>query len=212
MRNYITEVVGSFIFVFSIALAAVHAGPLAPLVFGAALMCVVYMGAHISGAHYNPAVTLAVFLRGRITGSRALGYVIAQFAGSTAAAALAGRVTHRAFVVAPPADFDVVAALLVEAIFTYALTLVVLNVATDDAVERNSFYGLAIGFTAAVGAFAAGPISGGAFNPAVGLGAAWAAIGSAPAVHTWLYLVGPFCGAVFAALTYHLQHPRSAGR
>ncbi|MCY1058926.1 aquaporin [Nannocystis sp. SCPEA4] len=209
MKSYITEFVGTFLFVFSIALAVAHAGALAPLVIGAALMSMVYMGGHISGGHYNPAVTLAVYLRGKLGLTTALGYAGSQFAGATLAAALAPIVTHQAFLVAPGTS-DLTSALMVETLFTFALVLVVLDVATDDAVAKNSFYGLAIGFTIVVAAFAGGSVSGGAFNPAVGLGAAAAALDSAVLGHAWLYLVGPVCGALLATLVYHLQHPNEA--
>lgn len=208
MKNYVTEFTGTFLFVFSIALAVAHAGALAPLVIGAALMCMVYMGGHISGGHYNPAVTLAIFLRGKLAPPAALGYVGSQLAGATFAAALAPVVTQQVFLVAP-GNVGHTPALLVETIFTFALVLVVLNVATDDAVAKNSFYGLAIGFTIAVAAFAGGSISGGAFNPAVGLGSALAAMGSKSVGHAWLYLVGPLGGALLATFVYHLQHPRT---
>lgn len=210
MKNYLTEFLGTFIFVFSIALALVHAGPMAPLAIGAALTCLVYMGGHISGGHYNPAITLAVFLRGRLGGSQALGYFAAQIAGATAGSAIAAFVTHEVFVVTPRA-VDA-AALLVETIYTFALVLVALNVATDDEVAGNSFYGLAIGFTVTVAGFVGGPISGGVLNPAVALGSAWAAVGSAPASHTWLYVLGPFSGALLACGAHILQHPTTDAR
>lgn len=207
MKNLVTEFVGTFIFVFSIALAIVHAGAMAPLVIGSALMCVVYMGGHISGGHYNPAVTLAVYLRGKIRGPAALGYAAAQLAGATFAAMLGELVTRKALVVAPPTGYDTLSVLVVETVFTFALALVVLNVATDEKVAKNSFYGLAIGFTVVIAAFAGGSVSGGAFNPAVGLGPALAALG--PLSHVWLYLVGPLCGAALASFVYVLQHPES---
>jgi aquaporin Z len=206
MKNFVTEFVGTFLFVFSIALAVAHAGAMAPLVIGSALMCVVYMGGHISGGHYNPAVTLAVYLRGKIPALEALGYAGSQLAGATLASLVGELVTRRALVVAPPAGGDTVSALLVEFVFTFALALVVLNVATDKAVANNSFYGLAIGFTVVVAAFAGGPVSGGAFNPAVGLGPALA---SGSLSHVWLYLVGPLSGAALAALVFIIQHPDS---
>ncbi|HEY8376166.1 MAG TPA: aquaporin [Nannocystis sp.] len=209
MKNYITEFTGTFLFVFSIALAVAHAGALAPLAIGAALMCMVYMGGHISGGHYNPAVTLAIYLRGLLGPGAAVRYVGSQLAGATLAAALAPLVTHKTFLVAP-GSADPTASLLVETIFTFALVLVVLNVATDNAVAKNSFYGLAIGFTIVVAAFVGGPISGGAFNPAVGLGPALAALGSAPLGDAWLYVVGPIVGALLATGVYRLQHPDTA--
>lgn len=210
MKNELTEFVGTFLLVFAIALAVAHAGALAPLAIGAALMCVVYMGAHISGGHYNPAVTLAVLLRGKLRGAEALRYVVAQTAGAAVAALVANAVTGAPFVAAPSSAFDPAAAFLVEVIFTFALALVVLNVASDDAVKGNSFYGLAIGFTVVVAASAGGPVSGGAFNPAVGLGPALAAVGRAPIGHTWVYAVGPFAGAALAAATHRGQHPDAA--
>ncbi len=206
MKNYITELVGTFLFVFSIALAVAHAGALAPLVIGAALMCVVYMGGHISGGHYNPAVTLAVFLRGKISGKDGLMYVVFQIAGAMVAALVAGIVTKQAFI-ATPGDASELSSLIVEVVFTFALCLVVLNVATDDDVSGNSFYGLAIGFTIVVAVAAGGSVSGGAFNPAVGLGPAIVAIGRESIGHVWLYVVGPFAGAGLAAAVYRLQHP-----
>lgn len=209
MKNFVTEFVGTFLFVFSIALGVAHAGAMAPLVIGSALMCVVYMGGHISGGHYNPAVTLAVYLRGKIRGPEALGYAGSQLAGATLASLASGLVTHQAFTVAPPAAYDPISALLVELVFTFALALVVLNVATDKAVANNSFYGLAIGFTVVVAAFAGGSVSGGAFNPAVGLGPALAAFGGGSLSHVWLYLVGPLCGGALASFVYILQHPDS---
>src|SRR5207248_2549721 len=84
------------------------------------------------------------------------------------------------------------ATLIVEVVFTFALVLVVLNVATADATAGNSFYGLAIGFTVLAGAFAGGPISGGAFNPAVGLGPTLVDSlfgGGTSLGHVWLYIV-----------------------
>ncbi len=210
MKNYITELVGTFLFVFSIAPAVAHAGALAPLVIGAALMCVVYMGGHISGGHYNPAVTLAVYLRGSIGGTDGLMYVAFQIAGAMLAALVAGPITSQVFVAAPGAGVDVLSALVVELVFTFALCLVVLNVATDDKVSGNSFYGLAIGFTIVVAAFAGGGVSGGAFNPAVGLGPALVAIGRAEIAHVWLYAVGPIAGAGLAAAVYRLQHPQDS--
>ncbi|HFE45175.1 MAG TPA: porin [Nannocystis exedens] len=207
MKNYITELVGTFLFVFSIALAVAHAGAMAPLAIGAALMCVVYMGGHISGGHYNPAVTLAVFLRGKISGKDGLMYAVFQIAGAMVAALLAGMVTDQAFVATPGANISELASLIVEVVFTFALCLVVLNVATDDEVSGNSFYGLAIGFTIVVAAYAGGSVSGGAFNPAVGLGPAIVAIGRETVSHVWIYAVGPLVGAGLAASVYRLQHP-----
>jgi aquaporin Z len=164
----------------------------------------VYAGGHVSGGHYNPAVTLAVFVRGRIGLVDAAAYWVAQVAGAALAALAARYVMNPGTVTAlSPAGREITAALLAEALFTFALGYVVLNVATSRDHPDNSFYGLAIGFTVAAGAFAVGRVSGGAFNPAVALGAAtmglfaWAKI--------WIWLIanlvgGAVAGAVFLAL------------
>ncbi len=209
MRNTTTEFVGTFLFVFAIALSVTYAGAAAPLAIGAALMCVVYMGGHISGGHYNPAVTLAVYLRGRISADQAFLYVCCQFLGAILAAVLAALVTEHSFLAAPPQSVSLTSAIIVETVFSFALCLVVLNVATDDSVRGNSYYGLAIGFTVTVAAFAGGSVSGGAFNPAVGIGPALVAVGK-PIGHIWIYAVGPLLGAALAAGTYRIQHPRTA--
>ena len=143
---------------------------MAPLAIGCSLMVMVYMGGHISGGHYNPAVSLAVLLRGKMPGKDFIPYVVAQVLGAIVAAYLSSVIFGRTIPIAPSANASAAAALLVDIFFTFALALVVLNVATHPDVKGNSFYGLAIGFTIVVAAFAGGGISGGAFDPAVGTG------------------------------------------
>ncbi|HET7462698.1 MAG TPA: aquaporin [Longimicrobium sp.] len=208
-RKLTTEVIGTFFLVFTIGLVVTAQLPVAPLPIGAVLMVMVYMGGHVSGAHYNPAVTLAVLLRRRITGSEAGAYVVAQLVGAVLAAFAVYAVTGQPFVPAPAEGTSAPVAILVEALFTFALALVVLNVATAPETEGNSFYGLAIGFTVMAGAFAGGPISGGAFNPAVGIGPALvaAAMEGLPVGHVWIYLAGPLLGAALATVVYFIQHP-----
>jgi len=133
-------------------------------------MIMVYMGGHVSGGHYNPAVSLAVLLRGKLPATEFLTYVVSQVAGAVAAALIAYVITGKTFAPAPADSATTTAALLVETLFTFALALVVLNSAVSAKTQGNSFYGLAIGFTIVVAAFAGGSISGGAFNPAVGTG------------------------------------------
>ncbi|MGH7526452.1 MAG: MIP/aquaporin family protein [Gemmatimonadales bacterium] len=208
MRNYLTEFIGTFFLVLTIGLTVLDGTPFAPLAIGASLMIMVYMGGHVSGAHYNPAVSLAVLLRGKMasTGEFA-GYVISQIAGATAAALVTYLIVGRTFAPAPAAGASAVAPLLVEFLYTFALGLVVLNSAASAKTHGNSFYGLAIGFTIVVGAFAGGPLSGGAFNPAVGIGPILvnALLGGGTWAHLWLYLVGPLAGGALAAVVFGLQ-------
>jgi len=207
MRNLVTEFIGTFFLVFTVCLTVTGEVPMAPLAIGCSLMVMVYMGGHISGGHYNPAVSLALLLRGKMPGKDFIPYVVAQVLGAIVAAYLSSVIFGRTIPIAPSANASVVAALLVEILFTFALALVVLNVATHPAVKGNSFYGLAIGFTIVVAAFAGGGISGGAFNPAVGTGITLihALLGGGSFASWWLYLVGPFAGGALAAVVYQIQ-------
>lgn len=211
MKNYLTEFIGTFFLVLTIGLTVVGGTEFAPLAIGAALMVMVYMGGHISGAHYNPAVTLAVFMRGKLEAGSVAPYMLSQVAGAFLATVVVQLVLESTFAPAPSPEATTMAALLVEILYTFALALVVLNVATADATSGNSFYGLAIGFTVAAGAFAGGPVSGGAFNPAVGTGPilAHAMLGGGGVGDLWLYLVGPFTGGALAAIVFRLQHGSS---
>ena len=207
MHKYITEFIGTFFLVLTICMSMAGSSMLAPLAIGAALMVMVYMGGHISGAHYNPAVSLAMVMRGRMPASDFVPYVLAQLLGSIAAAATAFWLLGRAFAPAPSQNTTALAALAVEFLFSFALCLVVLNVAQAKKTQGNSFYGLAIGFTIMAAAFVGGGISGGAFNPAVGIGPTLvnAMVGHGTMSHLWLYLVGPLLGGVLAAGVFGLQ-------
>jgi aquaporin Z len=216
MNKYLTEFIGTFFLVFTIGMAGQLAGNLAPLAIGSALMVMIYMGGHISGGHYNPAVTLGVFIRGRLPVKDVLPYMIAQLAGALLAATVVLLLTDKTdWAPKPGRGVSIAAALAAEGIFTFALVLVVLNVATSKDHPNNSFYGLAIGFTVLTGAFAVGKISGGAFNPAVGAGPILmdsvinlvAGVECESLWNLWLYLVGPFCGGIAAAYVFLAQNP-----
>ena len=254
MAKYLTEFIGTFFLVLTIGLCVCQEVPMAPLAIGCALMIMVYMGGHISGAHYNPAVSLGAMMRGAMSSVDLIPYWIAQVAGSLAAAAVVaiifgglGAVTDsgatsetsdetamvqfdqayvstavvhedapaekpNAFFGPAPGDAYSLtdpAPWIIEILFTFALVLVVLNVATSSGTAGNSYYGLAIGFTVVVGAFAGGPISGGAFNPAVGigpnvikgiLGGETAAMGN-----IMLHTIGPFIGGILAVVVFKIQ-------
>ena len=206
MAKYVTEFIGTFFLVLTIGLTVNQGVDVAPLAIGAALMVMVYMGGHISGAHYNPAVSIAVFMRGKLEKSDLLPYIGSQILGALLASFIVGHMTGQFFVPAPGAGAHTLAALGGEVLFTFALALVILNVATSSKTEGNSYYGLAIGFTVMVGAFSVGGISGGAFNPAVGTGPILASLAVGGSVaNLWLYWVGPVLGAVLAALVFRMQ-------
>jgi len=170
VNKYLTEFIGTFFLVLTVGCTCVPSAPgvIPPLAIGAVLMVMVYAGAHISGAHYNPAVTLAVWLRGRCPGSDVIPYIVTQLI----AAAIAALLAKYLFGAATPMTLGSrLEAFIGDLLFTFALCWVVLNVATVKANANNSYYGLAIGFTVLAGAFAVGgSLSGGAFNPAVAVG------------------------------------------
>ena len=206
MKRYLVEFVGTFFLVLTIGcvvMAPNGAGALAPLAIGAALMVMVFTGGHVSGAHYNPAVTVAVFLRGKCAASDVPGYLVAQFAGAAAAAMIAAFLKGNPAV--SPMQIDPTRALVAEFLYTFALCSTVLNVATARATSGNSFYGLAIGFTVMAGAYSVGAVSGGAFNPAVALGATL--MGLFSAANIWVYLVANFAAAAAAAAFFKLVDP-----
>ena len=206
MNKYIAEFIGTFFLVLTIGCTGVGAGAgvIAPLAIGAALMVMVFAGGHISGAHYNPAVTLGVLIRGKVNGADVVPYMVAQLTGAMMAA-LAVKFL-RAGVAVTPITPHVGPALLAEFLFTFALVYVVLNAATAEGTSGNSFYGLAIGMTVMTGAFAVGDISGGAFNPAVALGICLLGISSW--ANIWIYLLADFTAAVLAAVIFQLINPR----
>ena len=202
----ITEFVGTFVFLSVIALSG-PIGALAPLAIGAALTAMVYMGGHVSGAHYNPAVSFAMFLRRKIGSVDMVAYWAVQLVAAVLAFAFGYVVSGHSPGIHPSAKTQVLQALAVEIAFTATLALVILNVAATKATQGNSYFGLAIGFTIVAAVFVGGPISGGAYNPAVGFGAT---LGSAVFAgggwgDLWLYLVGPFIGAAIASGVHRLQ-------
>jgi aquaporin Z len=202
--KYAVEAIGTFLLVFTVGVAVGSASPLAPLGIGAVLMVMVYAGGHLSGGHYNPAVTLAVLVRRRIGLRDAAAYWLVQIGAGLLAAVVVREIMDPA-IGAPAAMMMLTgrglgAAFVAELLFTFALCYVVLNVATSKRHPDNSFYGLAIGFTVVAGAVAVGTISGGAFNPAVTLGAAVMDMFAWPTL--WVYLMAQILAGIGAGLTF----------
>lgn len=209
LRKLVTEFIGTFFLVLTVGCSVILSadatrGIIPPLAIGSALMVMVYAGGHLSGGHYNPAVSLAASVRGRHPWGELLPYWIAQVVGALVAAGavnyLTGGVAKGA---APPVDVAKVA--LAEFLFTFALAFVVLNAATAKATSGNSFYGLAIGFTVLAGAFAVGSISGGAFNPAVAIGAGVMKLIHLPS--SWVHNVADLAGGLVAGLAFLYLNP-----
>jgi aquaporin Z len=202
-RKLVVEFIGTFFLVFTVGMAVANAGDLAPLAIGSALMVMVFAGGHVSGGHYNPAVSTAVFLRGKMSSDELIAYVAAQVAAGVVAGLIVIVLDY------DPDEAVAVAGagkmLIVEFLFTFALAYVVLNVATSRGTEGNSFYGLAIGFTVAVGAYAVGAVSGGAFNPAVAIGGM--VMGLLSWGDIWIYLLANLAGGAAAAAVFLYTQP-----
>ncbi|HUB25317.1 MAG TPA: aquaporin [Tepidisphaeraceae bacterium] len=196
-RKLIVELIGTFFLVFTVGQCVVTpgAGELAPIAIGASLMVMVYAGGHVSGGLYNPAVSLAVYLRGKLPAAELIGYVIVQLIAAALAAAATVYLKHHP--ATTPMAIAIGPAMLAEFLFTFALCFMVLNVATVKSVAGNSYYGLAIGSTVMVGAFAVGGVSGGAFNPAVATGITL--LGLSSVSNLWVLVVGEILGAAVAA-------------
>jgi aquaporin Z len=206
-RQLTVEFIGTFVLVLTIGLATSSkgAGALAPVAIGSALMVMVFAGGHISGAHYNPAVSIAMLLAGKLHPRNAAPYVITQLAAGALAALLVRAFVGPATPVVLGADWKI---LVGEFIFTLVLAYVVLNVTAVPATEGNSFYGLAIGFTVATGVFTVGRITGGVFNLAAAL--AGSITGALTWSHSWIYLLASVLGGVFAAVLYAYLNPLPA--
>jgi aquaporin Z len=205
MKKYVTELIGTFFLVLTVGCTVVSgaSGIIPPLAIGSALMVMIFAGGHISGGHYNPAVTLGVWMRGRVAAKDVAPYMVFQIIGAAIAAAAVKSLSVGSV---PSALAPAIGpALLAEFLFTFALVFVVLNVATSKDTAGNSYFGISIGFTVLVGALAVGKISGGAFNPAVAFGitlmglVSWASI--------WIYLVADLLGGLVAATAFRLLNP-----
>jgi len=205
MRRYLTEFIGTFFLVFTVVCAVTATPTLAPVAIGAVLTAMVFAGGHISGAHYNPAVTLAAFVRGRIDMREAGIYAGTQLVAGLLASLIARWVVNTEPIALKATGRDLFAAFVVELLFTFALAYTVLNVATSKDHPNNSFYGLAIGFIVLAGAAAVGPLSGGAFNPAVGLGICIAGLASWSMI--WVYLVATLIGGAGAGYAFRYLNP-----
>jgi aquaporin Z len=207
MRAYVTEFIGIYFLVLTIGLTVLGGTPFAPLAIGGSLMVMVFMGGHVSGAHYNPAISIACAMRNKLPWSEVPPYIAAQLAGAVAAALTVRAILGQTFTLAPAEGVGAPTAIAIEALYTFALALVVLNVATIQKTKGNSFYGLAIGFTIVVAAYAGGPLSGGAFNPAVGFGPilVHSVFADGTLGDLWIYVVGPLIGAAAGAGVFGIQ-------
>lgn len=197
-KRLLIEFIGTFFLVLTVALTG------NPLAIGGVLIALVYLGGYISGAHYNPAVTLALMVNKKITTQEAKLYILTQFIAAIIASISYLIIANKVFVPTIGAEVGILAAALAEILFTFLLATVVLHVAATDKTKGNHYYGLAIGLTVMAGAFAVGPISGAVFNPAVGVGPLIFDVMHLGSHLTsiLLYLLAPLTGGYLAGIFY----------
>lgn len=200
MSPYLIEFLGTFFLVLVIALTG------EPIAIGAILIAMIYMGGNISGGHYNPAVTFAVFMRGKITGNKVYKYMVAQIVGGLAAALAYEVITGKLFIPTPANGVELYTVFMIELLFTFALCTVVLQVATNEVNQPNQYFGLAIGLTIMAAVYAGGKISGGVYNPAVAIGPILADSNNlATNISSLLVYIGaPMLSSVLAGFIYNL--------
>lgn len=205
MNKYLMEFIGTFFLVLTVGCTVILGGGtiFAPIAIGAALMIMVYAGGNVSGGHYNPAVSLAAYVRGALEGKHIIQYWIAQILGAGVAALIVMQFVQTLNPVQEN-TFNLVNLFIAELLFTFALAFVVLASATSITSEGNSYYGLAIGATVTVGAFAVGSICPAAFNPAVAF-----AVGLLQLV-MWktvvITIIANLFGGLFAAWAFKLTY------
>jgi len=203
-HKYLMELLGTFFLTLTVCLSG-H-----PLAIGIMLMALVYIGGHISGGHYNPAVTLSVWLRGKLSFTDVPFYIVSQTLGAFAAAGLFFVLAGKTFYPAPSPDVTLLQAVLLEALFTFVFCLVILTVATARKFATTDIYGIAIGLTLFTAILTVGPTTGGAFNPAVGVGTILCDLVSGSGAglkYLVLYIVGPSLGGIGAAYAFKFLNP-----
>ena len=199
LAAYVTELIGTYFLVLSIGLST-ELGVFAPITIGCVLAAMIYAGGHLSKAHYNPAITLAFWLRGHCERRDVLPYIGAQLVGAVLAAGTVGvLVETRAFIVP---SFELGPLVVAELVFTFALAWVILNVATAAGTAGNPYYGVAIGAVVVGGIYAVGPISGAGFNPAVSF--ALCLLGLAEWGRLGVYVLSQVAGAVLATYAFKI--------
>ncbi|AYU82733.1 AQP9 / aquaporin 2 [Leishmania donovani] len=208
LSQLVAEFVGTFLLVLTITLASVGVGTLAPIPIGFMLAAMCFTFGYISGAHFNPAISFAVFINRKMTLRRTVMYIVVQLAGSFCASLYASAIIGLQ-IPAPVANGDLAntwQVLLCELVYTFALTSVVLHVCFSRQ-RSNDFYGFAIGMTLMAAGFSVGGFTGGAFNPAVATGTQLVLCvykNCDPLFYFWVYWIAPICGAFVASVIFQL--------
>ena len=205
MKKYVSELIGTFGLVFcgtgAIIINDLTGGTVShvgiAITFGLIVMTMIYAFGDISGAHINPAVTIAFWFSGRFPGRQVMPYIVSQLIGSMFASATLMLLfpTHPTLGATLPAN-TVTQSFILETILTFFLMLVIINVSTGSK-EIGVMAGIAIGAAVLLEAMFAGPITGASMNPARSIAPA---ILSGQLDHFWIYLTAPVIGAALAIL------------
>ncbi len=199
MKAYVMEAIGTFF----LLLAALFSGN--PIAIGLMLMAMVYCGGHISGGHYNPAVTLAVWLRTGLGAYWAVGYAIAQTIGAFVASYYFSLITGNIPLIQPAATIEPWKATCIESLLTFAFCFAILNIVYSSKLKGNDVYGLVIGLSLTALIFTGHSVSGAIFNPAIGAGVLLyhgLVTGTFLTAGAITYIVGPLIGGAAAAYAY----------
>jgi aquaporin Z len=206
-KKYIAEFIGTFFLTLAVCMTTFSkvSADIQPIAIGMTLMALIYTMGYMSGAHFNPAITIGIWLRGRIDSKDAGIYIVAQLVGAAAAALISGVLISAKPQLAPvaittPQYFSMIPALLAELIGAFALMWIVLNVATTKTLEGNNFYGITIGLGLTGLIYIFGSVSGSVFNPAVAMATCITQFNSWQNI--WIGLVGTIAGAALAAVLF----------
>jgi len=207
-RKYVVEFFGTFFLVMVICMTLSRGmEQFSYMAAGVMLIAVTYASFALSGAHFNPALSVACYLRGKLNAGDLLPYIVAQFLGGTLAAMLAGfLLSAQGTTVPAPKELLIIPALIAELLGTLLFVYVFLNLTSVKKTSGNIFYGLAIGLTFMASLYTFGSISGGAFNPAIALGMTTANLTSWGTI--WIFPVANFVGGILAAfLSQYVNGP-----
>ena len=202
MHSYVMEAVGAFFLVLVFGFTG------DALAIGLTLMALVYIGSRISGAHYNPAVSFAFFLRRKLSGADFAGYLIAQLTGGFLAAIAIFFLSRSVFYVEPPSTTNLYQQAFSEVFFTFIFVLVMLTLSLLRSFRKNNLSGLVIGLTFGGMLMVATPVSGGVLNPVISLGTALFDLmqGGNSITHSMLYTIAPLTGGALAAFAFSYFH------
>ncbi|MDB2321595.1 aquaporin family protein [Flavobacteriaceae bacterium] len=201
MKKYSIEFLGTF---FLLLISALTENPIA---IGLGLASLIYIGAHISGAHYNPAVSIAMFIRGEISNTECFKYTIAQILGAIVGSFFYFMITNNVFQIQPDSNTTKTQFLIAEFIFTFLLVITILFVGTHPKLKDNQFYGVVIGLTVVASQYSIGEISSSVLNPAISLGPSIFNIFNGQGINMSLafspyYIFITIVGGVFAAYLF----------